>query len=317
MLKKSCWVITDGKQGTVNQCIGLAENLAENFTIKTIQLKKVWDILNPYIRIDAINPCKKSLGKTLPKIAIVSGRKAVSVGLHIKKKSPETILICVQDPRVARDKFDFIILPEHDKYRSEKNVILTKGAMHKWTKAKIDKEGKKIKLPTLKYKKNICVLIGGTSKNHTMTIKNTQLICQQIQYAQEKLKANVYLTASRRTPPHCLKLMQKTLTENCYIWDNNGENPLFGMLAKGDYIFVTNDSVSMISEATSTGKPIFLLKLDGKAAKIERFIDGLRNDGIIKDFEKDVLKAYKYTPINNAKTVAKVIEKVLKDGRKN
>ena len=39
------------------------------------------------------------------------------------------------------------------------------------------------------------------------------------------------------------------------VWDGQGDNPYFGMLALADLIVVTQDSVSMISEAAATTAP--------------------------------------------------------------
>ncbi len=38
----SCWVVTDGSAGMENQCIGLAEAMALDFTVKKIKTKKPW-----------------------------------------------------------------------------------------------------------------------------------------------------------------------------------------------------------------------------------------------------------------------------------
>jgi len=47
---------------------------------------------------------------------------------------------------------------------------------------------------------------------------------------------------------------------------------------------VTADSVSMISEAAATGKPVHILSLDGGNAKLARFHDAMRKAGITRPF---------------------------------
>ena len=310
---KTCWVITDGKIGTLNQCIGLADNLVRSYKIKTITLKKIWSLLNPYIKFDNINPCKNSteIQGPYPDILIIGGRQTVSVGLYIKKQNPSTYLIGVQDPRISRNKFDLIILPEHDKYRS-KNVLTTVGSMHKLTKDRLKEELIKFenKFKKLHKKTTISVLIGGNSKNHKMTIENTKRICEKIKQASLKLDANIIVTASRRTPKKCLKLIIQELEQekNCYIWDNKGENPYFAMLEKADFIFVTNDSASMLSEATFTGKPVYLLELNGYSGKLHSFQKSLMKKGILKNINTELIK-YKYKPIENAKEIANKIKR--------
>lgn len=320
MLKnKKCWIITDGKIGTENQCIGLADALVNSYDIKRVSLKKLWDIVNPYIRIDSINPTTEKL-VSYPDVLIVSGRKAVSVGLHIKNRSPNVLLICIQDPRVARNKFDYIILPEHDSYRA-KNIIVTTGAMHKLTDKKIKSEGKKLKhlFKDLKQNKTIAVLIGGNSRNHKMDLELTKKICADIKASAKQIKANVVLTASRRTPPECFALIKKSFSrnKNVYIWDGEGENPYFAFMDIADYMFVSNDSISMLSEAIFTGKPTYLIELEGQSKKFDRFHNMLKEKNIIKVLGKDELINYKYDRIENAKEVAEKIKKDLKNDNKN
>jgi len=307
---KTCWIITDGKIGTENQCIGLANNLVESYETKRISLKKIWSILNPYIRIDAINPCTEKFD-SYPDILIISGRQAVSVGLHIKHKSPKTIVICIQDSRVARDKFDYLVIPEHDKYRG-KNVILTTGSMHKLTVEKIAEDGEKFAPLFKDFTKNktISVLIGGNSCNHKMDLEITKILINNLKECANKLDANIALTASRRTPKECFELIQQELknSSDVYIYNGEGDNPYFALMDIADYIFATNDSMSMVSEAIFTGKPVYLMELKGHSEKFERFHNGLRDKGIVKFLGKDEFVDYSYERIENAKKVAEEIE---------
>ena len=47
-----------------------------------------------------------------------------------------------------------------------------------------------------------------------------------------------------------------------YLYET-GDNPYLGLLALGDHLLVTNDSVNMLSEAHATGKPVHILPLPG------------------------------------------------------
>ena len=56
----------------------------------------------------------------------------------------------------------------------------------------------------------------------------------------------------------------------------SGENPYFAYLALADAVLVTDSSVSMISEAAATGKPVHVRNLDGSNAKLARFHEAIR-----------------------------------------
>ena len=68
------------------------------------------------------------------------------------------------------------------------------------------------------------------------------------------------------------------------IWDGSGENPYFAYLALADAVLVTADSISMISEAAATGKPVHVLGLDGGNAKFARFHKTMQAAGITRPF---------------------------------
>ena len=89
------------------------------------------------------------------------------------------------------------------------------------------------------------------------------------------------VTASRRTDPESQAALQAALNGvPTDFWDGAGDNPYLGMLAMADGIVVTEDSVTMASEAASTGKPVFIAKMDGRAEKFEHFHADLAAHGI-------------------------------------
>ncbi len=50
-------------------------------------------------------------------------------------------------------------------------------------------------------------------------------------------------------------------------------------------IVVTSDSVPMVSDACSTGKPVYVLELEGHSRRIEAFHETLRQAGMIRPFD--------------------------------
>src|SRR3546814_939157 len=81
------------------------------------------------------------------------------------------------------------------------------------------------------------------------------------------------------------------------IWDGDGENPYFGILALADHVVVTGDSVNMVSEAASTGKPEHVVHLQGSFAKVTRFHEALVAAGIPRPFT-GTLEAWSYAPLD-------------------
>src|SRR3546814_5644221 len=72
----------------------------------------------------------------------------------------------------------------------------------------------------------------------------------------------------------CFFFKQKTAYEmRISDWSSDvcssdlGENPYFAYLGLADAILVTADSVNMVCEAASTGKPVYVIDLDGSSDK--------------------------------------------------
>ena len=96
---------------------------------------------------------------------------------------------------------------------------------------------------------------------------------------------SLLLTPSRRTGERAITLLRARLGGfPGAIWDGGGDNPYFAYLALADALLVTADSVSMISEAAATGKPVHILDLDGGNAKFSRFHAAMRGAGITRPF---------------------------------
>jgi hypothetical protein len=98
-------------------------------------------------------------------------------------------------------------------------------------------------------------------------------------------RVGLVLTPSRRTPPSLTRLFADRLGPlGGWVWEGEGENPYFGMLAHADAIVVTEDSVSMVSEAAATAAPVLLARLPGGSRRISLFLATLAEAGRVRDF---------------------------------
>jgi len=70
-----------------------------------------------------------------------------------------------------------------------------------------------------------------------------------------------------------------------WFWDGGGENPYFGILGLSEYLVVTADSVNMATEATASGKPVYVWPVKSRSTKFEAFHRSLRERGATRTFE--------------------------------
>jgi mitochondrial fission protein ELM1 len=95
-----------------------------------------------------------------------------------------------------------------------------------------------------------------------------------------------------------------------FIWDRHSENPYLGILALADRLVVTSDSVSMISEALATGRPVdvFGKPQNGRHAM---FLQTLIDDGLIVPFDGGPVVARAATSVDATGDAAQAVRRLL------
>ena len=122
------------------------------------------------------------------------------------------------------------------------------------------------------------------------------------------------VTPSRRTGADNEQALRDGFRDTrAYIWDKEGDNPYFGLLALADVIVVTEDSVSMTSEAIATGKPVYVAPLAGESRRIRRFHQDLIDDGITRRFD-GTFATWRYDPPDDTARAAAIIRQRLSWG---
>jgi len=301
------WVLHDGKIGMANQVRGLAEALSWPITEKQLAIRAPWRYLPPALWLApsvAFDPAGARLEPPWPDVVIACGRNSVAPARLVKRASNHrTFWVQVQDPRFARSEIDLIVAPRHDPAPGE-NVFRTIGAVHRVTEAKLAADAARwapvfAALP----RPLIAVLIGGDNSVYRLTEQSFGALCDRL-VALAKSGVGLAITPSRRTGNAQRALLEKRLAGlPAYIWDGSGDNPYFGMLGAADAILVTADSVSMISEAAATGKPVHIVELEGGSEKFARFHKGMREAGITRPFN-GTLEQWHYAPLDDTARAA-------------
>lgn len=312
----SCWIVTEGIVGTENQALGVCQALGITPEVKRIKLKEPWNSFSPgfrFLRSLAFSTKGDNLKPPYPDLLIAAGRKAVIAALHIKKASKgKTMTVFLQDPLIDSKYFDLVCVPFHDKLRGH-NVLVTEGAPNRITpnsfksiKTYYDNTFQALPSP------RIAVFFGGKSKRHNISEKTAKKICQSILRAQNDYGAGLMVSASRRTPSAIKDILKEFFSHqrDCFYWDGNGENPYTAMFKFADTFLITEDSISMLSEAASTGKPVYRLPVDGDAGKFNNFYTYMEERDAIRPFDGSI-DQWRYRPLNDAQLIAQIIKSEL------
>lgn len=302
----TCWIITEGMVGTENQCLGVAEALGVTPVVKRISLRQPWKSLSPYLGFECAGTFTEKLEGPWPDLLLASGRKSIAASRYIKRMSGgHTFTVQIQDPRISPKHFDLVAVPEHDPTRGP-NVITTVAAANRLTLAKLEKAKTDFAhVFAMTHAPRIAVLLGGNSKAHKMNADMMRSLGQQL----AALDGTPIITASRRTGESEKKALLEGLGGKAhYFWDGTGENPYFGMMAWADYILVTADSVSMLGDAATTGKPVYMIEMEGGSPRFDKFHTGLIEKGIVRPF-KGTLEHWSYPRLQDSAYVASEIRR--------
>lgn len=307
-----CWIVTEaGLTGTENQCLGVADALGADPVVKRIGLRQPWKALSPWLGFECARAFTgDSLEPPWPDLLIAGGRKAIAAARYIKKSGGgKTFTVFLQDPRIDSRHFDLVAVPAHDSRHGE-NVIVTQATPNRVTAARLAAARKEFAALESLPSPRVAVLIGGSSKAYAMTPDVTRDLAGKLKNLAGE-GCGLMITASRRTGEGNKSILASALQDSgACIWDGAPPNPYYGFLAWADYIIVTGDSASMISEAATTGKPVYMVRLEGGSPRFDRLHNSLLEKGIIRLFDGR-LEPYGYTALNDAAMVAGEIRKRL------
>lgn len=304
----TCWVLTDGKPGMENQCLGLAEAVGASPVVKRIALRSPWRQATPYLPISlraALKAGSDPLSPPWPDLLITSGRQAVGLALAIRRKSGgRTFCVHIQNPGVPFFRFDLVVLPRHDR-KAGANVLLSRGALHRVTPQRLAEAAARF-APRLTHipRPRAAVLIGGSNGVYHLTPTVMGDVAERLALLARDRGIGLLVTPSRRTGADNEAILRARLRDlPAEIWDGSGENPYFAYLGLADCVIATCDSVSMISEAASTGKPVYVIELEGGSAKFRDFHRMLYEDGVARPFTGE-FATWDYAPLDDTQRVA-------------
>jgi len=285
------WVISDGRAGMENQALGLAERLGLPFE-KIRLAPKGWQTHLPPHRWPAplaalTNP--ERFAPPWPDLMIGCGRRVIPYLIEARKQGVKTVYI--QDPRVPSDLFDLVVAPSHDRL-SGANVISVLGSVHRIADHHLEKAAQDWRDRLPRPAPFAALLVGGPNSRLDLPAAFASQMADQILTAADKAGLSVLATASRRTEPGAREALRTRFAQSRHgwLWDGDGDNPLFGMLALAETILVTSDSVNMASEAAATGKPVYRIdlprkrKLFARASKFDCFHADLEAAGHARPF---------------------------------
>jgi mitochondrial fission protein ELM1 len=280
----AAWVITEGLAGLRSQGLGLAEAAGLTPELRELKPAAPWRWIAAKLWPNPLAAVADAVRAPLPSVVIGCGGMAASVLAALRRTS--TRVVQVQNPRMDIRRFDLIIANHHDELTGP-NVFVSRTALHRVTPARLATEAVLWRDRLAPFRRPlVAVLLGGSNGRYRLDRDAGTRLAADLARMAEQDKVGVVVTPSRRTDPAVTAMIRTALAPvGGWVWDGEGDNPYFGMLASADLIIVTQDSVSMISEAAATTAPVMIASLPGSWRRQTLFLQPLLDADRIRPFD--------------------------------
>jgi mitochondrial fission protein ELM1 len=255
----SVWVLLGKRTGDNNQLLRLAGELGVPF--RTIELRyNALHLLPPPLLGASFSSlteeARRALQPPWPQLVLGIGHRSVSVALEISKRSGgQSKLVRLGNPRLQPGNFDLVITTPQYRVPSARNVLRLPIAINTAPPtAPIREESKWLAgLP----RPHRLLLVGGKTFMWSLPASGLAAAARKIA---GKDGGSTIAVASGRTDKAAMEAVAASLkaTEHAVIGGRFPRYPV--LLADADEIYVTADSVAMISDAIATGKPVGLVE---------------------------------------------------------
>ena len=241
------WRFSDGKAGHDNQSLGLVDALKRQTRIDCYDIP-----VCPGAGLDWMLG-RFPAGTLLPDpwLAIGAGH-STHLPLLSARRARGGRTAVLMSPDLPKSLFDLCVIPAHDRPEQADNILVTCGSLNRMQ-------------PVYETGNNHGLLmVGGPSRHYHWDHQQVaDQIARVIRYSPVR---DWTLTTSRRTPPgfaeHIRQMIfNRNLKLSVLSWRDTTDQWLALQLSHCCCTWVTEDSVSMIYEALTSGVPVGLLSL--------------------------------------------------------
>ena len=316
MGKLKALLLTEGMHGMISQVEGLAKALNAEFNHKIVRLSFPWNLIPPKFTPVSQIILKDKIYITeneIPDIIISCGRKSVIPSILLKRKNSNIFTIHIQNPKVDSKNFDAVIAPMHDNYYGT-NVMKSEGAIHYITYEEIQ-AAKNYLTSKIKSNKIVSIILGGPNKYYSFSKEQLMEIFGSIKMHFVAKGYETIIVPSMRTPKTIIELAKKEMSKFGHVVDKVDKQAYLSAYALAEYVVVTCDSISMISEAAASGKPIYVAQMKPKKDiyRFKKFFELFEHLGIIKSFIPGIPdKPWTYKQHNEAVRIANDLKDKIK-----
>ena len=278
MKRPRVWLLLGHRRGDNNQVLALGEALGVPFETRTMTYKRLARLRMKLFKTDVghlKSDARQWLQPPWPDLVIGIGRRTVPVARWIQEQSGgRANLVRLGHPRAPNEWFDLVISTRQYPVPPGENLITLQLAMNRFRKPPRPTEAERAWMDHLP-RPHLLLSLGGPSAMWRLDNAALRLAATKLVRRVEREGGTLIVVGSPRTPKDAWALVRDAVGESIHaaiVAKNEVRYPV--LLADADEHHVTADSVSMISEAIMTGKPVGLITVEPDA-RGKRRIRGL------------------------------------------
>ena len=252
------WLLLGGRAGDNNQAVALAEAL--DWPVETKRLRYNFRRRLPYVRsgiASLTSASRLQITRPWPDLVICVGYASVPVARHIREQSNgRTKLVHIGNPRETIDDFDLqITTPQYP--RQARNLLELPFPIGNPARGARPSSDELEWLNNFPHPRRL-VVVGGPARHWELDERNLRSTVRKL--ARKSPSGSLLVVISPRTPERTKRMLEALLKErHCALVE---DFPTFGtLLARSQEIYVTADSVSMLSEAILSGRPVGMIPI--------------------------------------------------------
>lgn len=280
----SIWLLTGHKPGDNNQLLALAQALGWPFESKQLIYHRHELLTNRLLgaTLSGIDRRRSSrLEPPWPDLVISAGRRNEPVARWIRKQADKNVrLVHIGRPWAPLDQFDLIITTPQYSLPARRNILNNQLPLHTVSAAGLQQAARQWREHLSHLKRPFtATLLGGNSGPFVFTADKGRRLGKMVNELAAAQGGSLLVTDSARTPDDAFAAFHAELTRPAHIyrWGSGEEdNPYLAYLGLADQLVVTGESMSMLAEASATGKPLYLFDLGAEACPWWRYRHNFR-----------------------------------------
>ena len=236
-------------------------------------------------------------------VLVSCGLETVQEAVRKKMQKPDIYSIAVQDPGKHHDKYDLIIIPEHEyPPAGVEHIVRCKGVInyvHPDFLQLIEDNPQCMathkKLEDMPGPR-VAMMIGGLHNGGDVDVEDAKFLGKKASELVNASNGSLMVSTSRRTEIQTRDALKEAITVPHHFYDYNydgqDDNPYYSMLGLADVIIVTADSIRMCSEACSVGHTaVYIYHPQKLFFAYDEFCNNLVRDGQARQLDMETTGA--------------------------